>query len=101
MAPCRGPLQAGGSVSKPVKIYDPQPQYTEEARRARIQGVVILQAVIDCDGFVTDINVLKGLPLGLTEAAILAVSQWRFEPARQNGQPVSVYYNLTINFRLQ
>ena len=49
---CRGPFPTGGDVTKPEKIYAPQPQYTEEARRARIQGVVIVQALLDCNGFV-------------------------------------------------
>ncbi len=99
--PCPGPLHVGGDITKPVKIFAPQPQYTEIARQARIQGVVIVQAIIDCSGAVTDINVLKALPMGLTEATVEAISQWRFEPARLNGSPVSVYYNLTVNFRLQ
>ncbi len=98
--PCMGPMNVTGNVIQPVKIFSPAPQYTEEARQARIQGTVILQAIIDCRGFVTDVNVIKGLPLGLTEAAISAISQWRFEPATLDGRPVSVYYNLTVNFRL-
>ncbi len=98
--PCPGPMSASGSVVAPVKIFAPPPQYTEEARQARIQGVVIVQAIIDCQGFVTEINVLKELPLGLSEAAVSAISQWRFEPATLDGRPISVYYNLTVNFRL-
>ena len=98
--PCRGPMNVGGEVTTPRKIFAPSPQYTEEARQARVQGVVIVQAIIDCRGDVTDITVLKGLPLGLTEASVEAISQWRFEPARLDGRPVSVYYNLTVNFRL-
>lgn len=99
--PCIGPMHVGGEVTAPVKIFAPSPQYTPEARAARVQGVVIVQAIINCDGEVTNTNVLKGLPLGLTEAAVEAISRWRFEPARQNGTPVMVFYNLTINFRLQ
>lgn len=98
---CPGPMMVEGSVERPVKISAPPPQYTEEARRARIQGVVILQAIIDCEGNVVEIMVLQGLSHGLTESAVDAVSRWRFEPARQNGMPVSVHYNLTINFQLQ
>ncbi len=94
-------MNVGGNVTKPVKIFSPQPQYTEEARRARIQGVVIVQAIIDCRGDVTDVTILKGLPLGLSEATVAAISQWRFHPATLNGMAVSVYYNLTVNFRLQ
>jgi protein TonB len=90
-----------GDIVAPLKIYAPQPQYTEEARRARVQGTVIVQAIIDCRGFVTEVNVLQGLPLGLSEATVSAVSQWRFTPATLNGMPISVYYNLAVNFRLQ
>ena len=99
--PCPGPFEVGGNVTRPEKISAPSPQYTDEARRARIQGVVIVRTIIDCDGLVTDISVLQGLPLGLTESVVEAISRWRFEPARMDGRPVSVYYNLTVNFRLQ
>lgn len=96
-----GPIFVTGDVKKPVKISDVQPQYTEIARKARIQGVVILQTIIDKEGNITDVKVLKGLPMGLTEAAIDAVNQWKFQPATLNGKPVAVYFNLTVNFQLQ
>lgn len=96
-----GPLQVGGDVRPPEKIYSPQPKYTEEARKARLQGAVILQTVIDTLGNVTDVKVLKGLTLGLTESAIDTVRQWRFEPATQNGRPVPVYFNLVVTFSVQ
>jgi periplasmic protein TonB len=96
-----GPIFVTGDVQKPVKVSDVQPQYTEIARKARIQGVVILQTIIDKDGNITDIKALKGLPMGLTESAIEAVQQWKFKPATLNGKPVAVYFNLTVNFQLQ
>jgi TonB family protein len=96
-----GPIQVGGDVRAPEKISAPQPQYTEIARKARIQGVVIVQAIIDKAGNVTNVKVLKGLPMGLEEAAVEAIKQWRFKPATLNGRPVTVYYNLTVNFKLQ
>jgi protein TonB len=96
-----GPIRVGGAVVAPVRIHDPRPLYTEVARKARIQGVVILQAVIDREGNVTEVTVLKPLPFGLSEAAVDAVRQWRFKPATLNGRPVTVYYNLTVNFSLQ
>ncbi|MCB1008712.1 MAG: energy transducer TonB [Acidobacteria bacterium] len=96
-----GPIQVGGDVRPPEKISAPQPQYTEIARKARIQGVVIVQAIIDKQGNVTNVKVLKGLPMGLEEAAVDAIKQWKFRPATLNGKPVTVYYNLTVNFKLQ
>ena len=94
------PLHVGGDVEKPVKIHAPRPSYSDEALKAHIQGVVIMQAVIDKNGNVAQTKVLKGLPMGLSEKAVEAVSGWRFEPATQHGEPVEVYYNLTVNFRL-
>ncbi|MBZ0110841.1 MAG: energy transducer TonB [Thermoanaerobaculia bacterium] len=98
---CSGPLNLEGDVVAPVRIFAPTPMYTEEARIARVQGVVIVQATIDCEGSVTSVVVQQGLPMGLSEATVEAVRRWRFEPATLNGVPVSVYYNLTINFRIQ
>ena len=98
--PERGPIS--GDIEAPRRMYFPLPRYTERARKARIQGVVICEAIIDCDGRVHNVRVLKGLPLGLAEQAVEALSQWRFEPARVNGGiPARVIYNLTVNFRLQ
>jgi protein TonB len=96
-----GPIHVGGDVAAPTKINAPQPQYTEIARKARIQGVVIVQAIINKQGNVTDVKVLKGLPMGLDQSAVEAIRKWKFEPATLNGKPVDVYYNLTVNFTLQ
>jgi protein TonB len=91
----------GGDIAPPVKVFSPQPGYTEEARQARVQGIVILQAIIDAEGNVTDVRVLKGLPEGLAESAVETVRNWRFKPATLEGKPVPVYFNFTINFSLQ
>jgi TonB family protein len=99
--PSVGPMQIAGDVVAPERIHAPDPRYPEEARQARIQGVVILQTVIDTLGNVTDVKVLKGLPSGLTESAIEAVGQWRFRPATLDGRPVAVYYLVTISFSVQ
>jgi len=96
-----GPMQIAGNVMAPVRIYAPDPHYPEEARHARVQGVVILQTIIDLAGNVTDVRVLKGLPSGLTEAAVEAVSSWRFKPATLEGKPVAVYYLVTVSFSVQ
>lgn len=95
------PQRAGGEVSRPVAIHQPAPAYTEAARRAGVQGVVILEAEIDTEGRVTATRVLKGLPMGLDEEARKAVAQWRFAPATRNGEPVRVAFVVTINFRLE
>jgi periplasmic protein TonB len=96
-----GPIIVAGDVVPPVRVHDPPPVYTEMARKARIQGVVIVQAIIDAEGNVTNVKVLKGLPMGLDQAAANAVKSWRFRPATLHGRPVSVYYNLTVNFQIQ
>lgn len=99
--PAIGPMQISGNVLAPKRTYAPDPHYPEEARHARVQGVVILQTIIDTLGQVTDVKVLKGLPSGLTEAAVEAVSSWRFEPATLEGKPVAVYYLVTVSFSVQ
>ena len=96
-----GPIRVGGDVKPPAKIVYPSPQYTEIARKARIQGVVIVEAIIDKKGDVTNVKILKGLPMGLDLAAVDAIKRWKFKPATLNGKPVAVIYNLTVNFQLQ
>src|SRR5438067_1008605 len=99
-----GVVAAGLYVKqKPEVIVKPivatkrvDPQYTEVARKARIEGMVILEAIIDKEGNVTDVRVLKGLPMGLDQAALDAVKRWKFTPGTLNGQPVPVIFNLTV-----
>lgn len=93
-------VAVGGGVTPPVKIYSPRPLYTEDARRAGIEGVVILETVVDEEGNVRDVKVLKGLPHGLDQSAIDTVKTWRYEPAVRNGEPVAVYFTFTINFSI-
>ena len=95
-----GALALNGSIDPPVKIFSPRPSYTEEARRAGIQGVVILEAVVDADGSVRNVKVLKGLPLGLDQSAADAVMTWKYQPAMMEGKPVPVYFTFTISFSL-
>lgn len=97
-----GPVfQLTGDISPPEKTYFPSPRYTEEGRQARIQGVVILEAVVDAMGDVSRVKILKGLPFGLSEEAAATAREWKFRPARRAGKPVSVFLNLTIRFSLQ
>ena len=93
-------LRVGGDVKAPVVLSKVEPQYPEEARKARIAGIVIVEVIIDKSGNVADINVLKPLPFGLDQAAVDAVKQWKFKPALKNGEPVDVVFNLTVNFKL-
>jgi metallo-beta-lactamase class B len=92
-----GVLRVGGSVSRPELVSSVPPEYPEAARKARINGVVIVEAVIDEQGNVTSTKVLKGLPMGLDRAAEQAARQWKFKPATQYGKPVKVYHTLTVN----
>ncbi|HYG64633.1 MAG TPA: TonB family protein [Thermoanaerobaculia bacterium] len=95
------PLAVGGAVTKPEAVYRVQPVYTEGARRIRLAGAVIVQAVIDEQGRVTDVELVKGLPMGLDRAALDAVRQWRFKPATLHGRPVKVFFNLTVRFEVR
>lgn len=98
-----GPVRfvVGGNVTEPVKLSGPPPAYPEAARRARIQGVVVLECTIGKNGVVKETKVLRGLPLGLTESALAAVQKWTFKPSTLNGKPVEVLYILTVRFNLQ
>ena len=98
-----GPVRfvVGGNITEPQKISGPNPLYPEAARRARIQGVVVLECTIGKDGRVQRVKVLRGLPLGLTESAEDAVRKWRFQASTLNGKPVEVLYILTVRFNLQ
>ncbi|HEY8133563.1 MAG TPA: energy transducer TonB [Thermoanaerobaculia bacterium] len=93
-------LRVGGDVKAPVVVNRVEPQYTPEARKDRISGIVILEVIIDKAGTVQDAVVLKGLPDGLSESAVAAVKQWTFRPGTLNGQPVDVVFTLTVNFKV-
>jgi len=95
-----GAYRVGGGVSAPKVVYDPDPEYSEEARKAKFQGTVVLWLVVSPDGKPQQIRVTRALGMGLDEKAIEAVRQWRFEPAKKDGQPVPVQINVEVNFRL-
>ncbi len=96
-----GPINVTAEVTPPEKISGPDPRYTEIARKAGVEGVVILRVIINKQGTVESVKLLKKLGFGLDEEAVRAVKQWKFKPALLNGKPVAVYYNLTVHFRLQ
>ena len=98
-----GPIRytVGGNITRPVKISGPNPIYPEAARRARIEGVVMVECIIGVDGRTRECKVLRGLPLGLSEAAVDAVSKWQFRPATLNGKPIDVIYTLRVTWNLQ
>lgn len=104
--PPSGPLMAGvAGVTNPVRIAQSylQPEYPELARVARIEGNVILQAVITKSGQVSEVEVLRcNRPnMGFEEAAVYAVREWRYKPALQGDKPVDVYFTVVVDFELQ
>lgn len=95
-----GIYRVGGGVSPPRTLYSPDPEYSEEARRSKFQGTVVLWMIVGPDGRPRDLRVLRSVGMGLDEKAIEAVRTWRFDPARKNGQPVAVQINVEVSFRL-
>jgi len=95
-----GVYQVGGGVSAPRVIYSPEPEFSDEARKAKYQGTVVLSAVVGTDGRTYEIHVRRALGMGLDEKAIQAIQQWKFEPGRKDGIPVAVLINVEVNFRL-
>ena len=84
----------------PRPIYTPEPEFSEEARRVKLQGEVTLLAVIGADGRPRNLAVVRSLGYGLDQRALDAVNTWRFEPARKDGHPVAVQMNIIVNFHL-
>jgi len=95
-----GPIRLHSGMKAPVKTTDVAPVYPIIAKNAHVKGVVILEAVLNAQGGVESVRVLRSVPL-LDQAAVDAVQQWRFTPALLNGQPVPVVMTVTVNFTLQ
>src|SRR5581483_5714503 len=95
-----GVFRVGGGVSAPRAISTPDPEYSEEARKAKYQGTCVLWLIVAQDGHPHDIKVARSLGMGLDQKAIEAVRNWKFEPAMKDGQPVAVQINVEVNFRL-
>jgi TonB family protein len=97
--PPQGAYQLGGGVTAPAVIYKVEPAYSEKARVARLEGKVVLIAVVTPEGQPTEIRVVRSLGLGLDEQAVEAVKQWRFSPGMKDGNPVAVQITIEVNFR--
>lgn len=95
-----GVFKVGGGISAPKPISTPDPEYTEAARRAKVEGTCVLGLIVGADGMPRDIHVIHGLGYGLDEKALATVKEWRFEPAKRDGQPVNVEVSVEVGFRL-
>jgi protein TonB len=93
------PVRVGGHIQPPRKLKDVIPDYPDLAKQARVQGVVILECTISPRGAVSDVKVLRGIPL-LNDAAVGAVKQWVYTPTLLNGIPVPVIMTVTVTFHL-
>ena len=93
-------FRVGGGVSAPRALDTPDPEYSEEARKAKYQGTCVLWLIVGPDGKPRDIKVARALGMGLDQKAIEAVRNWKFEPAMKDGKPVAVQINVEVNFRL-
>ena len=98
--PPPAPVRVGGAIRQPTQLKKVNPVYPPIAQSARVQGVVIIEAIIGPDGRVTEAKVLRSIPL-LDAAALDAVKQWVYTPTLLNGVPVPVIMTVTVNFTLQ
>jgi TonB family protein len=94
-------VNVGPDASRPTVVRRVEPQYTDEARQAHLVGAVILQTVIQTSGTANILNVVKPLPLGLTESALEAIQQWKFRSAVRNGREIPVATNIEVVFNLE
>jgi len=95
-----GVFRMGGGVTAPTVLYKVEPEYSEEARKAKYQGTVVLYVEVDASGRPRNLKVVRSLGLGLDEKAIEAVEKWKFRPGYKDGHPVTVAATIEVNFRL-
>jgi protein TonB len=95
-----GPRRIGGGVSAPVLIFSVEPEFSEEARKAKVAGNVLVNLYVDQSGNPSHVRVLRGVGMGLDEKAVEAVRQYKFKPAMENGKPVLVELNVEVNFQI-
>jgi TonB family protein len=94
-----GPLRVGPGITSPRITHKVDPEYSPEARDARIQGTVVIYIVVNEHGRVSDITVVSPMGFGLDERAVAAVEQWRFQPGMKDGKPVKIEAEIEVNFR--
>ena len=95
------PLKPGNGVSAPVLVRDVKPSYTPGAMKRRVTGLVAVELVVEIDGSVTNVRVVRPLDAELDDAAVAAVRQWQFKPGMRNGEPVRVAVEAELSFSLQ
>jgi TonB family protein len=95
-----GVYKVGGGVSAPSVLYKIDPEYSEEARKAKYSGTVLISLIVDANGKAQNIRVVRSLGLGLDEKAIEAVAKWKFKPGMKGGVAVAVQATIEVNFRL-
>jgi len=95
-----GLMHVGGGVSAPVPIYEVEPEFSEEARKAKFMGTVTVSLIVDVHGLPQNVHLARGVGMGLDEKAIEAVKQYRFTPAKLAGKPVPVEVNVEVNFQI-
>jgi TonB family protein len=92
--------QVGGGVAAPKLIYGVDPEFSDEARRAKFQGICIVTLIVDAQGNPQRVHVAGHLGMGLDERAVAAVKQYKFKPATLGGRPVPVQVNVEVDFRI-
>jgi protein TonB len=95
-----GIYHVGGGVSNPVLIFAPDPEFSDEARRAKYQGVCVVGLIVDSQGNPQHVRIVRPLGMGLDEKAMEAVRQYKFKPAEFKGRAVAVEVNIEVNFRI-
>ena len=96
-----GVYRVGGGVSAPVPIFTPEAEFSDEARRAKYQGVCLVSLIVDAQGNPQNVHVVRPLGMGLDEKALEAVRKYKFKPAMKDGRtPVPVLMSIEVNFRL-
>jgi periplasmic protein TonB len=95
-----GVYSPGGGVSEPVLLYAPDPEFSDEARRAKYQGICVVGLIVDAQGNPQQVHIVRPLGMGLDEKAMEAVRQYKFKPAMFHGRPVPVQIDIEVNFRI-